>query len=176
MGYRYQPRSQRDLAPPDPTSTTVTTQPSGKADFGQIVTFTATVADTSNSPDAETPIGTVQFTVDGTPFGTPVDLHGGTATITDETCRWVRTRSAPRIPQVTTTSRRAALWPRLRLSFKPTRPPPSSGPSPAARRTLARPRPSRRRSRTPASCPATPTGTVQFAVDGIPFGGIRHRS
>ena len=71
------------LAPPDPTSTTVTTQPAGQADFGQNVTFTATVADTSNSPDAETPIGTVQFTVDGKSFGAPVDLDGGTATITD---------------------------------------------------------------------------------------------
>ena len=126
------------LAPPDPTSTTVTTQPAGQADFGQNVTFTATVADTSNSPDAETPIGTVQFTVDGKPFGTPVDLDGGTASITDANLPVGSHAIAPRIPRVTTTSRRAAPWPRLRWSFKPTRPRPSSEPSLAARRTLAK--------------------------------------
>ena len=71
------------LAPPDTTSTTVTTDPTGNADFGQNVTFTATVANTSGAPDADTPIGTVQFTVDGKPFGPPVDLDGGIATITD---------------------------------------------------------------------------------------------
>ena len=45
----------------------------------QSVTFTATVAPTSGSTQAT---GTVQFSVDGTPAGSPVTLNNGTAAFT----------------------------------------------------------------------------------------------
>lgn len=45
--------------------------------FGQPVTFTATVTPSTAS---ETPTGTVQFSIDGRPFGSPVPLSGGRAT------------------------------------------------------------------------------------------------
>jgi hypothetical protein len=48
--------------------------------FGQSVTFTATL--TAVGPGAGTPGGTVQFTIDGTNFGTPVTLAGGAASTT----------------------------------------------------------------------------------------------
>ena len=46
--------------------------------FGQSVSFTANV--TVVSPGAGSPSGTVQFKVDGSPFGSPVTLVGGVAT------------------------------------------------------------------------------------------------
>jgi hypothetical protein len=45
--------------------------------YGQTVTFTASVSSTGG-----TPTGSIQFVVDGTAFGTPVPLSGGTASIT----------------------------------------------------------------------------------------------
>ena len=60
-----------------PTSTTVTSSVNPSI-FGQSVTFTATVANTSG--DTATPTGSVQFSVDGAPFGAAVLLSGsGTA-------------------------------------------------------------------------------------------------
>ncbi len=47
--------------------------------LGDSVTFTATVSPTSGNV---TPTGTVQFSIDGSPFGNPVSLTGGMATIT----------------------------------------------------------------------------------------------
>ena len=160
------------LAPPDPTSTTVTTQPSDQADFGQNVTFTATVADTSNSPDAETPIGTAQFTVDGTPFGTPVDLDGGTASITDANLpvgshaisamytpgNHNFQASSPQAPtplviQADSTSTLIGTQPSGEANV---------GQSVTFTATVA--------NTSQSANPATPTGTVQFSVDGIPYG------
>jgi hypothetical protein len=46
--------------------------------FGQSATFTATVS--ASSPAAGTPGGTVQFFIDGSEFGTPITLSGGSAT------------------------------------------------------------------------------------------------
>jgi X-X-X-Leu-X-X-Gly heptad repeat protein len=60
-----------------PTSTTVAS-PVNPSIFGQSVTFTATVTNTSG--DTATPTGSVQFSVDGAPFGPAVPLSGsGTA-------------------------------------------------------------------------------------------------
>jgi uncharacterized protein (DUF2141 family) len=59
----------------DPTATTIS--PSGPSVHGQPVSFSAQVAPTAGSG---TPTGTIQFTVDGTNFGAPVTLSGGTAT------------------------------------------------------------------------------------------------
>ncbi len=47
---------------------------------GQSVTFTATVA--ANTAGSGTPAGTVQFLIDGSDFGGPVTLEGGSATST----------------------------------------------------------------------------------------------
>jgi uncharacterized repeat protein (TIGR01451 family) len=60
-----------------PTSTTVTSSVVPSI-FGQSVTFTATVTNTGTT--TATPTGTVQFSVDGVPFGAAVPLSGsGTA-------------------------------------------------------------------------------------------------
>ena len=48
------------------------------SDFGDTVTFTATV---SGVGGGEVPTGTVQFSLDGTPFGGPVTLAAGSASI-----------------------------------------------------------------------------------------------
>jgi hypothetical protein len=59
------------------TATTVTSSPNPSV-FGQPVTFQASVHVVA--PGAGTPTGQVQFAVDGTPVGTPVDLVDGAAT------------------------------------------------------------------------------------------------
>ena len=41
---------------------------------GQALTFTATVSNTSGT--GQTPTGTVQFFIDGSPYGSPVSLNG----------------------------------------------------------------------------------------------------
>src|SRR5438270_7766992 len=56
-------------------STTSLTSSVNPSTFGQSITFTATV-----SPSSPTPSGTIQFTIDGVNFGTPVTLSGGSAT------------------------------------------------------------------------------------------------
>ncbi len=48
------------------------------SDPGQSVTFTANVA--ANAPGSGTPAGTVQFLIDGSDFGSPVTLVNGSAT------------------------------------------------------------------------------------------------
>jgi hypothetical protein len=59
-------------------TTTVASTSANPAVFGQSLTFTATVAGTMGG--AGTPTGTVQFMIDGTAFGSPVNLTGGVAT------------------------------------------------------------------------------------------------
>ena len=58
-----------------PTSTTVTSSANPSV-FGQSVTFTATVTNTSGSISTATPTGSVQFLLDGAAFGTAVVLSG----------------------------------------------------------------------------------------------------
>jgi hypothetical protein len=58
-------------------TTVAVSSSSPTSDFGQQVTFSATV--TSNQDGAGTPTGTVQFTADGKPLGDPVELSGGRA-------------------------------------------------------------------------------------------------
>jgi hypothetical protein len=59
-----------------PASTTAVTSDPNPSNYWMPVTFTATVAGLSGGP---TPTGTVQFTVDGTNFGSPVTVSGGHA-------------------------------------------------------------------------------------------------
>ena len=68
---------------PTTTSTSTSTKLASSADpslQGQSVTFTATV---SNASSSVTPLGSVQFTIDGNSFGSPVPLTGNTASVTD---------------------------------------------------------------------------------------------
>lgn len=58
---------------PAVTATTVVASPASPSVFGQNVTFTATVANTSSSP---VPTGSVQFVIDGGPVGAPVAVDG----------------------------------------------------------------------------------------------------
>jgi uncharacterized membrane protein len=60
-----------------PTSLTLASSAPNGANWGDETTFTATVAAGSG-----TPTGSVQFLVDGTTFGTPVPLTGGSASFT----------------------------------------------------------------------------------------------
>jgi hypothetical protein len=66
-----------------PDTTTALTSSTNPSVFRQEVTFTATVA--SDDPGAGTPGGKVQFSIDGDPFGQPVDLSGGKATVSTDT-------------------------------------------------------------------------------------------
>jgi hypothetical protein len=69
-------------AAPDATTTTVTSS-ANPSSYRQPVTFTATVL--ANSPGGGTPTGDVQFTIDGTPAGSPVALNAsGQATFTTD--------------------------------------------------------------------------------------------
>src|SRR5438132_950770 len=60
------------------TTTTSVGSSTNPSVFGQSVTFTATVSATA--PGTGTPSGTVQFAIDGTNFGSPVTISGGSAT------------------------------------------------------------------------------------------------
>ena len=56
------------INPVNPSKTTIKLKYSPKQDYvGQTITFTATVT----SSVGTTPVGTAQFTVDGTAYGTP---------------------------------------------------------------------------------------------------------
>ncbi len=63
VGWLVDANLDASIAPPDPTSTTVTTEPTYLADFGQNVTLVATVEDISGNTNPPTPTGTVQFSV-----------------------------------------------------------------------------------------------------------------
>ena len=65
----------------DATATSVSSSVNPSA-YGQSVTFMATVAITSPN-GASTATGSIQFTIDGTPYGNPVKLSNGTASIAD---------------------------------------------------------------------------------------------
>ena len=72
--------SLQQFVTPANTTTTVASSVNPSV-YGQVVTFTATVA--ANSPDAGTPTGSVQFAIDGTDYGGPVALSSGTASFSD---------------------------------------------------------------------------------------------
>jgi uncharacterized repeat protein (TIGR03803 family) len=59
-------------------TTTSVTSSNGSSTYGQAVTFTATVTPTSGSGET----GTVQFQIDGSNVGSPVNLSGNTASYT----------------------------------------------------------------------------------------------
>src|SRR5262249_51459977 len=55
-------------------TTTAVSSSANASVFGQSITFTATVS--TAPPGSGTPTGTVQFSIDGSPFGSPVTLNG----------------------------------------------------------------------------------------------------
>ena len=59
------------------STTTAVASSANPSVFGQSVTFTATVS--AVAPGAGARTGTVQFVIDGSAFGSPVSLSGGTA-------------------------------------------------------------------------------------------------
>src|SRR5207253_9689064 len=63
--------------PPPVATTTIVSSSLNPSVFGQSVSFTATVTPQSGSG---TPTGTIQFVIDGSNFGNPVVLSGGSAT------------------------------------------------------------------------------------------------
>jgi uncharacterized repeat protein (TIGR01451 family) len=60
-----------------PTQTSVTSSAPNGASYGQLVEYTATV-----TASAGTPIGSVEFQIDGVNYGTPIAIAGGQATLT----------------------------------------------------------------------------------------------
>jgi hypothetical protein len=69
----------QQLVLPDPTTTVITTSPQQSV-FGQPVNLIATVS--ADPPGAGVPTGSVEFTINGTDVGTPVNLNGsGVATL-----------------------------------------------------------------------------------------------
>jgi Bacterial Ig-like domain (group 3)/Galactose oxidase, central domain/Immunoglobulin I-set domain len=67
-----------DLTVNKDATTTAVTSSANPITLGQSVSFTATV--TANAPGSGTPTGSVQFYIDGSAFGSPVALSGGSAT------------------------------------------------------------------------------------------------
>lgn len=145
------------------TATTVV-QPAAVV-FGESTSFTASVAATNGTG---TPTGTIQFTVDGNPFGAPVALVAGSATSAPTSSlaagphsvgaaysgdgNFLASSAAPKTQQVdkaeTTTALVGAPSPTV------------SGQAVTFTATIA----------VQAPGAGTPTGGVQFNIDGQPFG------
>jgi hypothetical protein len=69
---------------PAATATTITSSANNPAAvYGQPITYTATVTNTSGTTPAPVPVGNVQFVVDGVNYGQPVPLNAGKAVTTD---------------------------------------------------------------------------------------------
>ena len=134
--------------------------------FGQAVTFTATVSATA--PGGGTPAGLVQFTIDGVAAGAPVALAGGHATLTTSTLSAkahkvvasylgsgdYKTSATPKLTQkVNKASTRVV------VSSSPN--PSRFGHSITLTAVVA--------ARAPGA--GTPTGKVQFSIDGHIIGG-----
>lgn len=160
---------------PAGTTTTVTSS-ANPSTPGQSVTITATVA--PDSPATNTPTGTVQFSLDGGPLGGPVALTNGTATFSSS--------SLPAGPH--TISAAYSGDPNDAASTSPdftqtvTTPPPPPPPPALGATTTSLTVPSGpiaygstvhlSATVTPRSPGlGTPSGLVQFSVDGHPVGG-----
>lgn len=82
--------AQTETITPLPGTTVVVTTSDSPSEFGEEVTFTATVAPVP--PATGTPTGTVQFSVNGTATGAPAALTGGVATFKISTLAASNTR------------------------------------------------------------------------------------
>ncbi len=160
------------IAPPDPTSTTVTTTPDSDADFGQDVTFEAAVDDISGDTNPPAPTGTVQFFVDGNSYGAQADLDDGMATIDDADLpvgsHSITAAYTPDSPDFAPSSSQepATLVVQADATATTVTTQPGVvaglGQSVTFTATVA--------NTSQSASPATPTGTIQFSVDGDPYG------
>ncbi len=82
-------------------TTTAVTSSVNPSVFGQSVTFTATVTDSSTGSTA-VPTGSVQFVVDGVNFGSPVTLTGATSNSSTATSQATATLSVAGSPHTVT--------------------------------------------------------------------------
>jgi hypothetical protein len=147
------------------SSTTVSSSNSS-ATVGQAVTWTATVTPASGS--GPVPTGTVQFTIDGTPFGSPLMLSAsGTATTASDNTLSAGTHT------ITATYSGDSTYNGSSGSFVQTIATPakanssttvsSSNPSATVGQAVSW-------TATVSGSNGTPTGTVQFTIDGSNFG------
>jgi uncharacterized repeat protein (TIGR01451 family) len=148
----------------DATTTTVTSS-ANPSTSGQAVTITATV--TANPPGAGTPTGTVQFLVDGAAAGGPVALSGGSAQFsTNALSAGAHTITANYSGDanynVSTGSVNQTVNKDATTTTVTSSPNPSTAGQPV---TIA--------ATVTANAPGggTPTGAIQFVIDGANFGG-----
>ena len=153
----------------DSTSTAVSSSVNPSA-FGQSVTFTATVTNTSVNGSG-TPTGSVQFVIDGSNFGSAVALVNGSASISDAA---LNVNGSPHTVSVTYTNSDGNYTGSTSPNFSQTvnadstSTAVSSSVNPSAfgqsvTFTAAV-------SNTSANGVGTPTGSVQFVIDGSNFG------
>ena len=156
-----------------PTSTTVTSSVNPST-FGQLVTFTATVANIGTS--TATPTGTVQFSIDGAAFGAPVSLSGsGPAAKTSVATATLAVSGSPHIIKAAYTNTDGGFSGSSGTLSQTVNPAPTSaavassvtpsifGQSVTFTATV-------NNAAGPGVSTATPTGSVQFSIDGAAFG------
>lgn len=163
---------------PAPTSTTVTSSVNPSI-FGQSLTFTATVANAAGAGvSTATPTGSVQFSVDGVPFGSPVPLSGAGASVTatSSTTATLNVSGSPHTVKAVYTNTDGNFLGSSGSVGQTVKPAPTSttvassvnpsifGQSVTFSATVAN-------AAGAGISTATPTGSVQFSVDGVPFGG-----
>ena len=149
------------------TSTTTVASSAQPSVFGQSVTFTATVNPVS--PGAGTRTGTVQFSIDGSPFGGAVTLSGGAASITNSSLsvsnHSITAAYSGDINFTASDNSASPFTQTVNKGGTTTAVTSSSNPSvvgqPVSFTATVGPLP-------PAG--GTPTGTVQFTIDGSNFG------
>jgi X-X-X-Leu-X-X-Gly heptad repeat protein len=157
-----------------PTSTAVISSVDPSI-FGQSVTFTATVTNTGTT--TTTPTGSVQFSVDGVPFGGAVPLSGsGTAaTATSGAAATLSVSASPHTIQAVYTNTDGGFSGSSGTLNQKVNPAPTSttltssvnpsifGQSITFTATVTN-------IAGPGISTATPTGSIQLSVDGVPFG------
>ena len=160
---------------PAPTSTSVSSSANPSV-FGQSITFTATVTNTAGAGvSTATPTGSVQFIVDGVNFGSPIAVSGsgGIASATSGSISNLNVNGSPHSVKAVFTNSdgnfsgsmntltggqtvtKAATSTAVQSSLNPS----IFGQSVTFTATV-----------TNTSTGATPTGSVQFVVDGVNFG------
>ena len=149
------------------SSATAVSSSSNPSDFGQGISFTATV--TSVAPGAGTPTGTVQFQVGGVNYGAPITLAAGVATTAVDSTfaagtyviTAIYSGSTSHIGSTGTLAPNQLVNPATTATAVASSVNPSLfGESVTFSATVT----------TQAPGSGTPTGTVQFQIDGVNFG------
>ena len=153
-------------------STTSVSSSKNPSTYGDAVTFTATV---TNTATGATPTGTVQFVVDGQNFGSPVSISGNTnsATGTSQTTATLSVNGSPHTVTATYSNSdgnfigsNGGLTGGQRVNQAATSTSVSSSKNPSTYGDAV----TFTATVTNTATGATPTGTVQFVVDGQNFG------